>query len=90
MGEGDQPDRKPEGSVRRLGYEQSDRSDTEVGYQRVALYEVNGEMKHAALQMPNGRWRSKIGKGPVIEDSSPELLADGIYGTPTTIMRRAT
>ena len=72
-----------------LGYEQCDHSDTEVGYQRVALFEVNGEMKHAAVQMPNGRWRSKMGQGPVIEHRSPESLSYGIYGGPTAFMRRA-
>ena len=46
-----------------LEYEQCDDGDAEAGYQKVALYEVHGEMKHAAAQMPNGRWRSKMGQG---------------------------
>ena len=72
-----------------LGYEQCDTSDTEVGYQRIALYEVNGEMKHAAVQTPDGRWRSKMGQGPVIEHDTPESLSCGSYGGPTAFMRRA-
>ena len=72
-----------------LEYEQCDDSDAEAGYQKVALYEVRGAMKHAAVQMPNGRWRSKTGKGPVIEHLSPESLSGGMYGNPTVFMRRA-
>ena len=71
-----------------LEYEQCDDGDAEAGYQKVALYEVQGEMKHAAAQMPNGRWRSKMGQGPVIEHRSPESLAGGMYGNPTVYMRR--
>ena len=72
-----------------LGYEHCDHNDTEGGYQRVALYEVDGEMKHAAMQMSNLRWRSKMGQGPVIEHDSPESLSAGICGSPTAFMRRA-
>ena len=72
-----------------LGYEQCDDSDPEDGYQKVALYEVQGEFQHAAVQMPNGHWRSKMGRGPAIEHRNPESLSSGIYGNPTTYMRRA-
>ena len=72
-----------------LGYEQCAHNDTEDGYQRVVLYEVDGEMKHAAMQMPNLRWRSKMGQGPVIEHLSPESLSGGMYGDATAYMLRA-
>ena len=72
-----------------LGYEEYDGNDAEGGYRSVALYEVQGDMKHAALQMPDGRWRSKMGQGPVIEHDTSESLSHGIYGRPTTYMRRA-
>ena len=72
-----------------LGYEQCDDSRAQAGYQKVALYEVQGEMKHAAAQMPNSRWRSKMGQGPVIEHRSPESLSGGPYGEATVYMRKA-
>ena len=72
-----------------LGYEISDAGDIAAGDQKVALYEGDGKMQHAALQMPDGRWRSKMGQGPVIEHPSPDALSDGIYGRATIIMRRA-
>lgn len=71
-----------------LGFEQCHDSSTENGYQKVALYEEQGVWKHAAIQTPEGRWRSKMGKGPVIEHRSPESLADGQYGNVTSYMRR--
>ncbi len=72
-----------------LGYELCDDGHVEDGYQKVSLYEVNGEMKHAAIQMPNGRWRSKMGQGPVIEHHSPQSLSGGMYGDATTHMRKS-
>ena len=46
-------------------------------------------MRHDSKQMPNGRWRSKMGKGPLIEHLTPESLSSGIYGEPAVIMRRS-
>lgn len=71
-----------------LGYEQCDDSHIEDGYRKVALYETQGVWTHAAVQMPNGAWRSKMGEGPVIEHHSPESLAGGMYGEVNCFMRR--
>ena len=71
-----------------LGYEECEDNRIEDGYQKVALYEEHGKAKHAAVHMPNGRWRSKLGYGPVIEHRSPESLSGGMYGEATTIMRK--
>lgn len=46
-----------------LDYEQCGDSGLEAGYEKVALYEMHGGFKHAALQTPDGRWRSKMGRG---------------------------
>jgi len=72
-----------------LGFQQCQDSSVEVGYEKVALYEDQGEWTHAAAQIPTGRWRSKMGEGPVIEHRSPESLSGGIYGEATVYMRRA-
>lgn len=71
-----------------LGFEQCADSMLEDGYEKVALYEEQGMWTHAALQTTTGRWRSKMGQGPVIEHSDPESLSGGIYGNPTMYMRR--
>ena len=47
-------------------------------------------MQHAAVQKPNGRWRSKKDQVPVIEHRSPESISGGTYGNLTVFMRRAT
>ena len=72
-----------------IGYELCDDGHVEEGYQKAALYEVEGRFQHASVQMPNGSWRSKMGEGPVIEHRSPESLSGGMYGDATTYMRRA-
>ncbi len=60
------------------------RFNLERGYQKVVLYGSKGQWTHAALQMPNGHWRSKLGKyGPLIEHETP----GGVAG-PATIYRR--
>ena len=46
-----------------LGYEQCDDSNVEAGYQKVALYGFEGRFEHAAVQMPDGRWRRKMRRG---------------------------
>ena len=72
-----------------LGFQQCQDSHVEDGYQKIALYEQQGLWTHAAVQTPAGRWRSKMGAGPVIEHLSPESLSGGKYGAPTVHMRRA-
>ena len=71
-----------------LGFERCQDSSLESGYEKVALYEGWGVWTHAALQTPDGRWRSKMGAWPLIEHQSPESLSGGIYGSPTIYMRR--
>ena len=73
-----------------MGFEQCKDDRFEEGYLKVALYEDNDGWQHAALQTATGRWRSKMGEGPVIEHLSPESLSGGMYGNPTIYMRRAT
>lgn len=72
-----------------LGFEQCQDSSLESDFEKVALYENRGIWKHAALQTPSGRWRSKMGAGPVIEHLSPESLSGGKYGEATVFMRRS-
>ena len=72
-----------------LGYEQCNGDSLEDGYQKVALYELQGRFQHIVAQTLNGLWRSKMGQGPVMEHRNPESLSGGMYGTPTVFMRRA-
>ena len=71
-----------ENLFRWLRYQKCHSPRLEADYQKVALYGSTGLWKHAALQMPNGRWRSKLGIGPLIEHETPRGLSGETYGRP--------
>jgi hypothetical protein len=62
-------------------------STFEVGVDKVAIYAMNGRVKHAARQWSNGRWRSKMGAAHDIEH---ELYAvEGpLYGSLVAVYER--
>lgn len=45
-----------------LGYELCGNGNLERGFEKIALYSLQGEPTHAARQLPNGEWTSKIGR----------------------------
>ena len=63
--------------------------ELESGFIKIALYERNGHWKHAARQLPNGKWTSKLGPDEDIEHDDPECLCGQNYGTIHCIMRKA-
>ena len=59
-----------------LGFKKCHNPRLDPGYQKVALYASKNLWTHAALQMQNGCWRSKLGKrGPLIEHQTPHGVA---------------
>lgn len=77
------------------GYEEweAENSNIEEGYEKIAIYIKNGKPSHAARQLADGRWTSKIGEGKDIVHSRLELLESGplgesIYGRVAKILRR--
>jgi len=74
---------------RSLGYEDSG-SDTnlEAGFEKVALYGSGLFYTHAARQLSNGKWTSKLGKEDDIEHDTPEDVAGGVYGEMVQVMKR--
>ena len=70
-----------------LGYGPCEQPGLEPGFEKIALYSINGRCKHAARQLEDGRWTSKLGRA---EDISHELhaLEGDLYGVVTRIMRR--
>jgi hypothetical protein len=52
------------------GYVPCDNGDWEVDTEKVALYAIGDRPKHAARQLPNGKWTSKLGAGHDIEHDS--------------------
>jgi hypothetical protein len=76
-------------AFRRLGYERCDDPSLEPGWEKIALYAKEGSRPtHAARQLPDGTWTSKLGKDVDIKHGNLEALRSDIYGEPVVIMRR--
>ena len=59
----------------------------EPGFDKIALYSLSGLVKHAALQWPNGKWRSKLGPHEDIETTLQGLCGPA-YGSVAQFMKR--
>jgi hypothetical protein len=74
-----------------LGYEDCGmHSSLEPGFEKVALFGQSLFYTHAARQLPNGEWTSKLGKAEDIQHLTPRDVAGGIYGEVVQIMKRPT
>ena len=71
-----------------LGYTVCDTGERETGYDKVAVYARDGRWTHAARQLENGQWTSKLGPDEDITHPSPRNLAGELYGSVHCIMRR--
>ena len=71
-----------------LGYEPVRRLEPEPGYEKVAIYAIGGTPTHAARQLPNGRWASKLGELEDIEHATLDVLVGTVYGDVAIIVRR--
>ncbi len=71
-----------------LGYVECDSHTPEAGYMKVALYAKDGDWTHAARQLENGGWTSKLGLYEDIEHENPQDLCGDLYGEVHSIMRR--
>ena len=58
------------------GYELCGDGSLEDRYEKIAIYAKDGEPTHAARQLGDGRWTSKLGKYEDIEHDS----LDALYG----------
>jgi hypothetical protein len=70
-----------------LGYVVCDDDRLEEGYEKIALFALVGAPKHAARQLPNGRWTSKLGQGEDIEHALHDLTGMA-YGSVVSVMKR--
>jgi hypothetical protein len=71
-----------------LGYVPCESPALEPRSEKVAIYLKNGAPSHAARQLPNGRWTSKLGQRERIEHDFDALEGNGLheYGQITQIM----
>lgn len=66
-----------------------DNGDLEEGFEKIAIYAVSMKPVHAARQLPNGKWTSKLGRSIDIEHPTVEGLESSVYGTVELYMKRA-
>jgi hypothetical protein len=71
-----------------LGYSVCEDDVLEQGYEKISLFaDSDGTPTHAARQIANGRWTSKLGKAEDIEHGLHDL--EGVlYGSVVFIMKR--
>lgn len=76
-------------AFRTLGYTPCDTAEFEPGFEKIAIYvDNNGTPTHAARQLPNGRWTSKLGNLEDIEHTTLEGLTGAVYGSVGLILKR--
>jgi hypothetical protein len=71
-----------------LGYQVCAQENVEPGFEKIALFALNGKPKHAARQLNDGTWTSKLGP---MEDITHELhdLTGLAYGSVVLLMKRS-
>ncbi len=70
-----------------LGYSVCDYEHLEDGFEKIALFALNGVPKHAARQLPSGGWTSKLGPMEDIEHQLHDLTGM-VYGAVAVVMKR--
>jgi hypothetical protein len=70
-----------------LGYVVCEHDQLEAGYEKVAFFALAGAPKHAARQLPSGRWTSKLGPREDIEHGLHDLTGM-VYGSVVLVMKR--
>lgn len=70
-----------------IGYVPCGSAELEVGFEKIAIYALHGQITHASRQLPDGRWTSKLGVHFDIAHTFDGL--DGpAYGTVVQVMKR--
>ena len=72
-----------------LGYEECSDGVLEDGFEKVALYSLGMMYTHAARQLPDGQWTSKLGQLEDITHTTPDAIAGSDYGEVAQYMKRA-
>lgn len=73
-----------------LGYEVCASGDAEPNFEKVVLYARAGVPTHAARQTADGKWTSKLGRGPLVAHNTPAGVEGPLYGQAVRFLRRAT
>lgn len=72
-----------------LGYGQCPNGQLEANHVKIAIYaSASGEPTHAARQLPDGAWTSKLGRSYDITHPTPEAVGGPAYGNVAQFLRR--
>lgn len=74
----------------KTGYSLCEDCSFEKGYRKITLYVEKGttECTHAARQLSNGKWTSKLGQLNDIQHGTPYTIEGDLYGEVYCIMKR--
>lgn len=76
-------------AYRTRGYEPCVDDLLNSSYEKIAIYaNAGGTVTHAARQLSDGRWISKLGDEEDIIHETPESLNSAVYGHPVLFMKR--
>lgn len=70
-----------------LGYESCSDDRRETGYEKIAIFALQSIPTHAARQLLDGQWTSKLGRNIDISHSL-DSISGPLYGVPAAFMRR--
>lgn len=71
-----------------LGYQTATSIDVEPAVDKIVLYALLDVPTHAARQLSNGWWTSKLGPAVDIEHATPDAVAGGVYGEVVAVLCR--
>jgi hypothetical protein len=72
-----------------VGYVKCASAVPEEGFEKIAIYTKGQRPTHAARQLPNGQWTSKLGESWDISHRLVAGVSGKIYGDVTVYMKRA-
>lgn len=65
-----------------FGYAPCETGNLADGVEKIVLYGLTERVDHAARQLPDGRWTSKLGlEHEDIEHNTPDCVSGGVYGS---------
>lgn len=70
-------------------YTLCDDGELEEGYEKIAIYAIAKKPVHAARQLSDGKWTSKLGRDIDIKHPTVEGLKSAVYGEVEVYMKRA-
>ena len=75
-------------AFRSPGYEECENETLEDGFEKLAFYGSGMMYTHAARQLSDGRWTSKLGQLEDIVHTTVDAISGGDYGEVLQFMRR--